>query len=132
MTDLTEDTVVDGLCEWLVSEGWEVLSSRHATAPGDDVHAKKGDIEIFIECKGAVSKNGRTLDHWKCAAHAVFNAIRDAECFRPDHLHGVAIPDSEKYRNLVGLLRSFFARENIAIFWVRSAKEVEVWWPTDL
>ena len=128
---MTEDEVVLATCSWLTQKGYCIKNRCLGTQKGDDIHAHKDGRDLFVECKGSVSKAGRHLKHWQNISGALFNAVRDSVTNRPNDQHSIAIPDTMEYRELIGDLRDFFTRENLSVLWVSGSEKdphVEAWW----
>lgn len=122
---LTENEVVDHVANWLKAAGWHIDKTCHDTARGDDIAATHSDgSKIFVECKGAVSRQGNELDSWDRSAMAIFGAIKETEQLRPTERHAIAVPDTEAYRKTIGSLNSFFVRQNISVLWVQPNGDV--------
>ena len=118
---MTENEVVDCVAAWLTRSGAEVVSTAKGRRRGDDVAASlPNGSRLFVECKGSVG------DDWKCAAMAVFGAIKDTEELRPDATHAIAVPDDESYRRTIGRLDGFFVRQRIVVIWVQADGQVKL------
>ena len=124
---LTEDEVVDLAVSFLEEHGYKIDGTCKNTARGDDIAATFVDgSRLFVECKGAISRQGNELDAWLNSAMAVFGAIKESEQLRPEHRHAIAVPDIESYRKTLGPLNAFFAREKITLLWVQASGSVSV------
>jgi len=116
---MTENEVVDHVARWLADAGHRIDSTCHNTSKGDDIAATLRDgTTLFIECKGALSRQGAQLDCWKSAALAVFGAIVDTETNRPEHKHAIAFPDTPLYRATFERTGGFLARQSVTLLWV--------------
>lgn len=116
---MTENDVVDTVACWLEKRGCRIEKTCKDTARGDDIAAVfENGSRLFVECKGSVSKRNNELDSWLNSAMAVFGAIKDTEEKRPNARHGIAVPDTEKYRNALEPLNDFFLRQKISVFFV--------------
>lgn len=118
---LTEDEVVDHVVFYLKRLNYRIGRTCKGTARGDDISATSNSgIELYIECKGSVSRHGNSLDAWRNSAFAVFGAIMDSEFKRPKFHHAIAFPNTTEYRKLIGVLNDFLREQKITIFWVAS------------
>jgi len=52
---LTENDVVDAVCDRLESAGWTVTQRLTTTQKGDDIVAQLGTVRLAVEAKGATS-----------------------------------------------------------------------------
>lgn len=127
---LTENDLVDAMRSWLEADGYSIKSYCYDTQRGDDIHAVDSNgKDLFVECKGAFSKAGNELNHWRNASGSFFNALRDAVHFRPTAMHAIAVPDIKPFHDLFDCLRDTLDQNGIAVFWVKSKREVTAWWP---
>lgn len=128
---LTENDVVDIMQAWLEEQGYKIESCCHNTEKGDDIHAiDRNSKNLYVECKGEISKAGNKLNYWSNASGSFFNAFRDTVGFRPEAKHAIAIPDIENFHSLFDCLRPVFYSYGITVFWVKDTGEVTAWWPT--
>jgi hypothetical protein len=125
---LTENEVVDTMCDLLRGHGYGIESCCHDTERGDDIVAvAQGSRRLHVECKGAVSRKGNRINAWREAGGALFNAIRDIEKpGQPDDV-AVAFPDVVDYHNVMDGLESFCKREKLLVYWVNENRSVRKW-----
>jgi len=129
---LTENQVVLFMRDWLEASGYTIKSHKLNTEPGHDIEAvsPKGRT-ICIECKGAKSpRSGKTfgIDYqWRAAAGAFFNIVTLKEKAKGSIDMGIALPNCERYPELMMSLKQFCKREGIRVFWVSSGGEVREW-----
>lgn len=122
---MTENEVVDAVAVWLQRHGCTIEKTCKDTARGDDIAAKcKDGSELFVECKGSISRRDNELDSWLNSAMAVFGAIKDIEEKRPNARHAIAIPDTDKYRAAIEPLNKFFVRQKISVLFVHPSGHV--------
>ena len=57
---LTEDAVINLLCEHLAADGWKIVSRAMPNQRGTDVVATRAGVRLEVEAKGA---NTRDLRH---------------------------------------------------------------------
>jgi len=130
---LTENEVVDAMCHWLKAGGFRIESCCKDNKPGDDIHAiDRHGRNLFIECKGAVSRSGNPLNQWRNVSGSFFNAVRDAVVIRPRDVHGIAVPDIPEAHELLDRLTETLNNLRIAVFWVSDASQVSPYWPRNV
>jgi hypothetical protein len=123
---MNENRVVDLMCKWLSSNGYEIKSKKYDTQPGHDIAATRNGIAFYVECKG--SQGGKEFNKnakFNCAASAFFNQMRLRET-EPQSEVGIALPDDEWYRVLMQQLDAFCKRNRVRIFWV-SENSITEW-----
>lgn len=128
----TENKIVALTCEWLKSQGCNILSTCEGTAKGDDIVAQMpDDSKIYVECKGSTSpRSGQEFSGhyiWSSSAGALFNTIRDIEGKYRAGIFAIALPVS--HRSLWSDLRPFCERNNLYMLWLDESGNVEVWQP---
>lgn len=123
---LTEDDVIDGVRDDLLSRGWEVVSRATASQHGDDLVMRRHGSMIIVEAKGAGSSKpatarygkpfnrGQVFDH---VAKAILKALRVASADKTRA--GVAFPDNPDHRREVDQVRPAVTSAGIIVFWVR-------------
>lgn len=122
---LTEDGVIDGVRDELVSQGWELVSRATASQHGDDLVMRRGDVSLVVEAKGAGSSKpgtarygkpfnrGQVFDH---VAKAILKALRVVSAGNGQA--GVAFPDNADHRREIDQVRPALASAGIVVFWV--------------
>ena len=128
LNDLTENEVVKVVSDWLQRIGYTMLKDPcFDTAKGDDISATSPDgSELYVECKGSISKKGNMLSDWVSSAMAVFGAIVETAHKRPKHIHAIAVPATEPYKRTLEPLRDFFIKQDITLIWVNKDGTVSV------
>lgn len=128
LNDLTEDEVVIFVSKWLEkTRGFNIEKICLGTAKGDDISAvSPNGVELYVECKGSISKNGGTRSDWDSSAMAVFGAIVQTAHKRPEHTHAIAVPETEPFKRTLGPLCDFFIKQGITLFWVKKDGTVTV------
>jgi hypothetical protein len=136
---LTEDRVVEAVCQMLVSHGYVILQRATAIQHGHDIVARKGPDDLIIEAKGAGSSKAGTarfgeefssnqvFDH---VAKAVLKAMRVVSGER--HRAAIALPDNTRHRYEIDQVAASLRRAGVAVFWVDERFEVRVDAPWDL
>lgn len=114
-----EGDVQSAAVGYLISRGWTVLAVADTGAKqrGDDIRARKGDRTLVVEVKGYPSRayaDPRRADETKVAhpsaqaavylAGALLYALR-ALGTRPDVEVAIAVPDVQRYRDLLAEVR---------------------------
>jgi hypothetical protein len=108
---LTEDQVVEAVCNYLSARSWQIVSRATAVQRGYDIVAKRKDRQLIIEAKGAGSSkessarfgmtfsSAQVFDH---VAKAILKALRVVTAGSASA--GVALPDDALHRREVALL----------------------------
>jgi hypothetical protein len=130
---LTEDDVVDAVCQWLRADGYEIKQQLLATQRGFDIVARKAGVELVIEAKGAGSSkthtprfgqefnSGQVFDH---VAKAVLKALRVVS--NADARAGIALPDNAMHRRHVEEAAPALSRAGVVVFWVTEDGKVRL------
>lgn len=130
---LTEDEVIDAVSKYLVSQRWHILSRATAIQRGDDLVAKREDVQLIIEAKGGGSSkagtarygmafnSGQVFDH---VAKAVLKALRVVSAGSAQA--GIALPDDPFHRKEVALVEEALQRLGILVFWVDDSRVARV------
>lgn len=129
---LTEDDVIDGVRDELLSQGWELVRRATANQRGDDLLMCRGGVSLVIEAKGAGSSKpgtarygkpfnrGQVFDH---VAKGILKALRVASA--GDAQAGVAFPDNADHRREVDQVRPALTSAGIVVFWVDGDRHVQ-------
>jgi hypothetical protein len=125
LTPLTEDAVVEAVCQKLESDGYVIEQRALATQHGYDIVARKDGVALIIEAKGAGSSKAGTkrygmefnsnqvFDH---VAKAVLKALRVVSAGTDQA--GIAVPDNASHRREVEQVAPALARAGVLVFWV--------------
>lgn len=130
---LTENDVITAVCGELLSRGWETTSTATTPERGDDIVARRGEVTLVVEAKGATSSKegtsrfGLEFNIGQVRTHvgvAVLRALRVAstEVARA----GLAFPDNPHHRQEVTGVKRALDLLGIAVFWVRQDRGVTV------
>jgi hypothetical protein len=130
---LTEDEVVDAVCEWLRSDGYEITQQLLATERGFDIVARKDGVDLVIEAKGAGSskahtaRHGREFDSGQVFSHvakAVLKALRVVS--KGEARGAVAFPDNAAHRREIDQVKAALADSGVTVLWVDEQRRVRV------
>ena len=137
---LTEDDVIDAVCEFLEGRGYEIAQRARTTQRGIDIVARKSSArprELYVEAKGATSARagsarfGRPFDSAQVSVHvaeafytAAVATTRNAQ--RDEVLSAMALPDNDLHRKFVRGIQPVLDRLKIGVFWVSPSKEVRL------
>jgi hypothetical protein len=130
---LTEDEVVDAVCEWLRADGYVITQQLLATQRGFDIVARKDGVDLVVEAKGAGSskshtaRHGREFDSGQVFSHvakAVLKALRveSQGTFRG----AIALPDNAAHRREIDQISTALTQVGITVFWVDEQRRVRV------
>ena len=98
---LTENQVVDAVCDYLTSRGYTISQRRHGRQPGDDIVAiAPSGVPLHVEAKGSTSgfgtsaRAGQQFDSAQCQVHvaeAFFRAVAMRDAAPTGQIRRVAI-----------------------------------------
>jgi hypothetical protein len=135
-----EGNVQARIAAWLVQDGWgELHVADTATRQrGVDILARKGNRRLAIEVKGWPSTtyaSGPQMGQPKSTqpttqaanwfGHAVLAALMLRQA-RPDHEVAIGLPDTSRYRRLVGRTEQSLSLLGIGVLLVKEDQSVEV------
>ncbi|NTW29507.1 MAG: hypothetical protein HGA39_09140 [Coriobacteriia bacterium] len=135
---LTENDVIEHVCCYLRSTGWEIEQRLTTRQTGDDIIARRPDgIRLYIEAKGATSalvtskRYGRPFDQAQASVHvseAAFRALKTISRNGSGGLDraGIALPSNTLHRRLMEPALSAIRDLGVAIFWVQPDGEIDV------
>ncbi len=124
---LTENDVVDRVCDFLESSGWEIRTRATTIQHGVDIDAAQGARQILIEAKGATSASttsarfGKPFTRNQIYSH-VSRAFYTAAAVVNDGgspLTAVAFPDTPNHRHFVDRIENALDHLAIGVFWVK-------------
>jgi len=130
MAILTEDLVVESVCEHLSAAGWTIEARAALTQQGYDVVAVRDGRRLIIEAKGEGSARegsarfGKTFSTSQVFDHvgkAVLKAMRVCDL---GHLGAVALPADPRHQAEVALVSRSLSRLSIGVFWVSAERAV--------
>lgn len=126
---ILEDDVKRTMEAWLKAHGYSEVMMRLGTRQGYDVEAKdptSGKL-LAIECKGEASAGDQWSRSWTNVAYAMLTALNETENPQKTNEVGLALPDTEDYRNRMLLLQDFCKKQKISVFWVAANGQVVRW-----
>jgi hypothetical protein len=135
---LTEEDVVDAVCDCLGRHGYRVDQRCRTTQHGVDIIATQwtSGVTVRIEAKGETSNKKGTRRHGKPfsrnqsrvhVAAALYTAIatRDAHT-NPNDRAAIAFPTTKEHRDFIGRIRPTLQALGIAVFWVDQDRRVKI------
>lgn len=142
---LSEQETQIRLIRWLQEDGWRITDQHVGHQHGVDVTAERDGIVLGIEVKGhpqdrliAGENKGQTrIYHPAAQARTYFaNALHAALTMRhrePDHLIAIALPEVDRYRDMVKATRTSLERLGVGIYLVPRTGPIEtVMAPSDI
>jgi hypothetical protein len=135
---LTEDVVINLLCEHLGTDGWKIVSKAMPDQRGTDVVATRAGVRLEVEAKGEGSSKadakrfGKLFDQAQVKVHvgeALLKALAVVSEGRAQA--GIAFPDSRRHRSIVAPVRPALDRLGITVFWVSENGRVSAEGPAD-
>ena len=132
---LTENHVVDAVCRYLQTRGFEIVERATTAQRGRDVLARRdsprGPIELAVEAKGATSSKPGTQRHGKpfnsnqVLSH-VARAFYTAASIEAPAYAAIALPNTPIHQARVAAIDSALDRLGISLLWVGANDSVEV------
>jgi hypothetical protein len=135
---LTEDVVINLLCEHLGANGWKIVSKAMPNQRGTDVVATRAGVRLEVEAKGEGSskadtaRSGKPFDQAQVKVHvgeALLKALAVVADGRAQA--GIAFPDSRRHRSVVAPVRPALDQLGITVFWVSEDGRVSAEGPAD-
>ena len=135
---LTEDAVINLLCQYLSADGWKIVSTAMPNQRGTDVVATRAGLRLEVEAKGAGSSKahtarfGKPFDQAQVKVHvgeAVLKAL--AVVAEGKAQAAIAFPDGRRHRSVVAPVRPALGRLGITVFWVTEDGTVSAEGPPD-
>ncbi|GAA0656549.1 hypothetical protein GCM10009426_02430 [Rheinheimera tangshanensis] len=126
---ILEDDVKRAMEAWLKAQGYSEVVVRLGTRQGYDVEAKdpvSGKL-LVIECKGEASTGDQLSRSWPNVAYAMLTALNETENPQKTNEVGLALPDTNEYRDRMFLLQDFCKKQKISVFWVAANGQVARW-----
>lgn len=130
---LTENDVVDRVCQFLENHGWGIRTRATTVEHGVDVEAVQDARRILLEAKGETSaiitsaRFGKPFTRNQIYSHVsrAFYTAASLQSQDDRALTAVALPDTPNHRHFVGRIQPALERLAIGVFWV-SPDGVEV------
>lgn len=141
---LKEGEVVDAVCLFLQSEGYEIVQRLQTREKGDDIVAERrcGDRleRMVVEAKGQTSSDpkskryGKPFSDAQVRDHVGAALAKACEAWSRDSPGadvrvGMAFPDTDLHRRAVAKLGRALKSLGIAVFWVRPDRTVSCFRP---
>ena len=123
---LTEDETVELLMDFLKSDGYNILDYCKGHTRGIDITAEKNNRKLLIEVKGARANHnskikkrlyfdsGQIKDHFGKAIVKSLETINS----HPNAKIGIAHPDDEDIRRVIGGITKNVTKLGITHYWV--------------
>jgi hypothetical protein len=130
---LTEDAVINLLCQHLAADGWEIVSRAMPHQRGTDVVATRAGVPLEVEAKGAGSSKahtarfGQPFNQAQVRVHvgeAVLKAL--AVVAEGKAQAAIAFPDGRRHHLIIDPVRPALDRLGITVFWVSEDGAVSV------
>ena len=133
MEKLTENQVIDYLCEWLQKNGWSILDKNKGHSRGIDVKAQKDDDTLIVEAKGARGNpkspvtTRAQFDSGQVKFHLgeAIVKVLEQKHQNPNAIVAIAQPDDPYIKNCLRNAIPEVVKCGIKLFWVKSASEVK-------
>lgn len=124
---LTENDVVDRVCEFLECHGWEIRTRATTVEHGVDIEADQKTRRILIEAKGATSASitsarfGKPFTRNQIYSHVsrAFYTAASLQSQDERALAAVAFPDTPNHRHFVERIQPALNELAIGVFWVK-------------
>lgn len=135
---LYEWDIIEAVCKFLSSQGYEIVQRLTESQRGDDIIAVSSDgrEKIFIEAKGETSSKKGSARFGKSFSRAqVRDHVANAFYKAAQKLHnneeqsvrsGIALPKKQDHLDMVKGIKLALANLQIEVFWVNSKGLVEV------
>lgn len=132
---LTENNIIDAVCKYLNSNGYEIKQSLNTMQQGIDIIATKSNNILKIEAKGATSSKkssnryGKVFNrnqvktHIAMALYAISKFIT-ADKDKKNIKYAFALPCDDNHISVINDIREVINTLNINIFWVQDTMEV--------
>lgn len=118
-SSITEDEVKAAIKSHLERQGWSVTVAW-GKARGVDIEATHGRQRLLIEAKGEVTSQPQQVNYFLGALGELVQRMDD-----PNAEYGLALPDNNQYRGLVGRLpKHAVERLGLVVFWVNAKGNV--------
>ncbi len=134
---LTENDVIEAVCEHLKATGYEIASRATTREHGIDIIANRTGISgrLLIEAKGETSSKSNTNRYgspFKSGAVRVHvaEALYSAACLHATHHRsgdsiGIAFPETPRHRDLVSRIKPILDSLGVATFFVQRDHSVK-------
>jgi|GEM_PF-4153639 hypothetical protein len=126
---IIENKVKKAMELFLCSNGYLSVKARMGTRKGYDVEGinPKNKKLLVIECKGEAQRGNQRHRSWPNVASAILTSLNETHNPKNTNEVGIALPDTELYRERIKYLKAFFEREGISVFLVSENGSVQEW-----
>ena len=129
---LTENEVVEHLCNWLIKEGWQILNKNIDHSRGTDIKAEKGRKLLIVKAKGARGNprshvtTRKKFDCGQIKTHLGKAIVKVLELKNdyPKALLAIAQPDDPDIRKCLQKVIPEITKLKIKLFWISTAGQV--------
>jgi hypothetical protein len=127
---MTEDEVVQSLCSWLKSKGWQIKSYCIGRQRGNDIEAVRKRETLIVEAKGTKGKLSNTtrpkFDSGQVETHLgkAIVKVLEQKAFNPKATIAIAHPYNEYLMQVMQTIRPELKKAGIKLYWVKSEQEV--------
>jgi Holliday junction resolvase-like predicted endonuclease len=129
---LTEDDVVEAVCQHLQASGYRIVSRCATTQRGEDIVAENAQgVTLRVEAKGETSSKsitkrfGKPFDNAQANNHVAKAFYAAAEMLGA---HGgrvaLALPETRLHREHAGRIRKALQQLGVGVFWVKPDRTV--------
>jgi Holliday junction resolvase-like predicted endonuclease len=129
---LLESDVIDAVCSYLESQGYQILQKLSTGQKGDDIIAMKKAAPrhtLFAEAKGGTSSSrksaryGKPFSSSQIRVHVAEAFYKAAEVLSRDTEDiavraAIALPDTKLYRKYAEIIKPVLMELGIAVLWV--------------
>jgi Holliday junction resolvase-like predicted endonuclease len=133
---LTENDVIGCVVKKLEKAGYIGVKALHTTEKGVDIIAKKDDVTVYIEAKGATSASktskryGLPFSKNQVRNHiavAFYTAAKTIQKFsQENNIFCIALPDNSNHRKCIGEIEMALDQLCIQIIWVTENKKTHL------
>ena len=134
MAKLTENQVIDYLCNWLGNSrrGWKIIEKNKDFSKGPDIKAQKGNKIMLVEAKGSkANPNAYNKTHDKFDSGQIRDHLGKAivKLLEQRHQHpnwtfAIAQPNDPYIRECLQNVTPELKRIGIGLFWVETRKKI--------
>jgi Holliday junction resolvase-like predicted endonuclease len=133
LAGLTENDVVDAVCEFLEEQGSTIISRALTTERGPDIEARlPAGTSLFVEAKGATSaragsaRYGQMFESSAVRVHVAEAFYAAAATASDASRSALALPDNAFHRRYLEPVRSAMDGLDLGVFWVSETGSVDL------
>jgi len=129
---LNENEIIESVICYLRENHFDIVSRANTNQKGDDIIAKRDDIELHIEAKGQTSSKedsalfGQEFSSAQKKVHvseAVYRALSMKEKYS---FSGIALPKTDIHCKLINDIKGCLTELKIEVFFVDDNRSVQV------